>query len=98
MMLYMYVCRYGLWVFDHNSGYFPKDGPGGCSGADAQSVFGKFFAWNCDKGAETVKTGSVRFENFLVADIRSEGITMFETYGPWGDSGPGLCLLLYDLQ
>ena len=59
--IYFHIFRYGLWVFDHTSGYFPKDGPGGCSGSDAKSTFGKFFAWNCDKGAEFVLAGHVRY-------------------------------------
>lgn len=52
-------------------------------------MFKRLIAWNVDKGAETVLTGSVRFQDFIIADARSEGITMFETYGPWGDTGPG---------
>ena len=56
-------------MFDHTSGYFPKDGPGGCSGSDAKSTFGKFFAWNCDKGAEFVLAGHVRSENIYCITV-----------------------------
>lgn len=80
-------------MFDHSSGYFPRSGLGGCQDDETRpslpSVFDNFFAWNVDKGAESTLTGAVRFKNFLVVGARREGITMFETYGSWGDKGPG---------
>lgn len=92
------TCRYGLWVFDHSSGYFPRGGTGGCSGASTTSVFSNFFAWNVDKGAEIVLGGHVRFQDFLIADARSEGIAIFETYGAWGDAGPGIYIVISTLH
>ena len=61
-------------MFDHSAAYVPKDGPGGCGGSSAKSTFHKFFAWNCENGAEAVVIGHVRYENSsaIFVDLSSQ--------------------------
>ncbi|XP_069115226.1 fibrocystin-L-like [Argopecten irradians] len=69
---------FGLWIFPT---YTPRE-RGECGSSNPTPArFEDFFAWNCEKGAETVNTGQLQFIRFiLVANQKAgfEGKLMFE--------------------
>jgi hypothetical protein len=48
---------------------------GGLCGSQTPTpaVFEDFYAWNCDKGGESVNTGDVQFHNFILVNNRLAG-------------------------
>ncbi|XP_043232444.1 fibrocystin-L-like [Amphibalanus amphitrite] len=82
--------RYGLWVFSMD-GYFPlSGGEDTCTGQPDVARFGQFLAWRCERGAEVVLGGALRFENFTVVDNEMAGLEMVKVKGPFGNDGPGV--------
>jgi hypothetical protein len=60
---------FGLWIFES---YFPLKG--GCGGTEVEpAVFESLFAWNNDKGAESVNTGALQFVDFVLVQNRLAG-------------------------
>lgn len=61
---------FGLWLFED---YFPLKG--GCGGSEVEpAVFETFYAWNNDKGAESVNTGALQFVDFVLVQNRLAGL------------------------
>ncbi|XP_048254094.1 fibrocystin-L-like [Haliotis rufescens] len=62
---------FGLWIFEF---YFPKvDGSCSSSAADVAAKFESFTAWNCEKGAEAVQSGSLQFIDFILVNNKLAG-------------------------
>jgi hypothetical protein len=61
---------FGLWIFES---YFPRVGGLCGSQTPTPAVFEDFYAWNCDKGGESVNTGDVQFHNFILVNNRLAG-------------------------
>ncbi|WAR05573.1 PKHL1-like protein, partial [Mya arenaria] len=60
---------FGLWVFEF---YFPLQG--GCGGTEVEpAVFEGLFAWNCEKGAESVNVGALQFKDFVLVQNKLAG-------------------------
>ena len=70
---------FGLWIFQK---YTPKKG-GFCDAEEDEiAVFEKFTAWNCEKGAEWVDGGALRFSEFLVVNNEVAGLELKLSGGP----------------
>ncbi|CAH1775752.1 unnamed protein product [Owenia fusiformis] len=81
---------FGLWIFSM-PGYFPMKGPETCrSKIPTTARFNTLTAWRCEKGAEVVHGGNIRFVDFILADNEDAGMVWTELFGPWGQDGPGV--------
>ncbi|CAG2205079.1 unnamed protein product [Mytilus edulis] len=61
---------FGLWIFET---FLPKEGGGCGSNTPTPAVFNNFYAWNNDKGAESVNTGAVQFHDFILVNNKKAG-------------------------
>ncbi|XP_013413864.1 fibrocystin-L-like [Lingula anatina] len=69
---------FGIWIFQD---YYPNE----------QAVFEGLTAWHCEKGAEWVMAGSLKFNNFVMYDNEKAGIEMksvVRTSHVFSDQGP----------
>ena len=83
---------YGIWIFSMD-GWFPSDGTpegGYCNwNNEVTATFEDFTAWRCERGAEIVFGGKIKFDNFKCLDNEKAGVDFVEVRGPIGQSADG---------